>query len=1070
MAVSGQSLQKLAQKRKAAASSEPPAKKSKATASTSGKGKAVGTGELEWPDYFIKLFKTFKALNTVITFCFARKKITTTFSSVRTSVENILKAPLELSKVAEIKALLPSTIRFAYIPADDHKTQVETIAAGRPEEPPDVYASWSKKAKGEDEHVLVLEFLDNDGAPKESKQKSYHSPFEAPMALTPAQVKDLIQARNQRFESAVNELLLACAEPATPDTDPVLLVQSAAKEHIPLDPKAPRPTESAIPSPHQRPAIVDVIEEIKEQNWYHDQIADSRVFDEKTARWGELSRLLSSSVLDALKTARSVTGFYAHQAAAINALWEGRHVIVSTSTASGKSIIYQVPVLCQLEQDRHATAMFIYPTKALAQDQKLALEQLLSRCEGLGDIRVYTYDGDTPKEDRRRIRDTASVIFTNFDMLHASILPNETLWRGFLKNMKLVVVDELHYYNGPLGSHVALIMRRLRRVCAAVGNRRSQFISCSATISNPEQHMRNIFGVEDIEVVTDDGAPTGRKDFLLWRPALIDPRDELAGRVEPLSEACQMFCFLMKRGIRCIVFCKIRRTCELAMKMVRQQLIGDGRTDILSKVKAYRGGYSQQDRRKIEAEAFSGNLLGIIATNALELGVDIGTLDAVITLGFPHNLASFRQQTGRAGRRARDALSVLVVDNRPIDQHYLKNPDEIHDKSTSDLLVDLENKVILDGHLQCAAHEMPINLEEDEQYFGSLLEELSEKLKCDQDGWYHTNPAFLPHPSSFVSIRGGTEDMYIIIDISNAHQPARVLEDIEFSRAIFETYEGGVFMHQGLTFVVAEVDHDERIVKVMRSDVKWITKPRDFTNIDPMKTHRIREIQGSTERAFYGRIHLFTRVFGFYKLLNKVIIETVDLQTPPYERDTTGMWIDIPKHAVEELRRKGHGLAECIHSAQHAVLSIAPLFSMASAGNLKTECKAPEKLNDPPELLRMRPARLIFYDACGKGGGVAAKAFDHISPLLRQALDSVEACSCEDGCLSCILSSSCSEKNIKGSKIGAILILKVLLGRPIDWDTQPAVGPPTGHDRITDAEEVGAVEGVVVETDVSTGL
>jgi len=310
--------------------------------------------------------------------------------------------------------------------------------------------------------------------------------------------------------------------------------------------------------------------------------------------------------------------------------------------------------------------------------------------------------------------------------------------------------------------------------------------------------------------------------------------------------------------------------------------------------------------------------------------------------------------------------------------------------------------------------------------------------------------------------------MYTIIDITNAHQPggaARVIEDIEFSRAIFETYEGGVFMHQGLTFIVTEVDHDERTARLMRSDVNWTTRPRDFTNVDPTQTHRIREIRGSSQRAFYGRIHVMTRVFGFFKIRNGEILDTVDLDTPPFERDTTGMWIDIPKQIVEGLSGKGHNLAEGIHSAQHAVLNLAPLFSMSSAGNLRTECKAPEKEYAATESQRKRPARLIFYDAYGKGGGVAAKAFDHISTLLRQALDNVEACPCEAGCPSCIESSSCSEGNIVASKIGAVIILQGMLGCSIDWDCLPAIGPPASQTTIIEAEEVRAVGGVVVEMD-----
>ncbi|KAG8891410.1 hypothetical protein FRC00_013714, partial [Tulasnella sp. 408] len=320
-----------------------------------------------------------------------------------------------------------------------------------------------------------------------------------------------------------------------------------------------------------------------------------------------------------------VTKLYGHQAKAINALGEGKHVIVSTGTASGKSVIYQVPLLTMLEEDRETTAMFIFPTKALAQDQKAALEHLLARCPGLEDVKVATYDGDTAMNLRQGIRETASVIFTNFDMIHVSILPHEDTWRRFLKNMKLLVVDELHYYNGTLGC---------------------------ATIGQPAAHMKSIFGVEDMEVVTEDGSPSGRKDFLVWSPPLVDQLKANGQRASSLIEACTLFKFLIAKGVKTILFCKASEF----------ELTVEGTPN-----------------REIEKQAFSGKLLGIVATNALELGINIGSLDAVVMLGFPFSVASLRQQAGRAGRRLQDSLAVLVADNFPLDQHFVQNPNEIWD-------------------------------------------------------------------------------------------------------------------------------------------------------------------------------------------------------------------------------------------------------------------------------------------------------------------------------------------------------------------------------------------------------
>ncbi|TFK81693.1 DEAD/H helicase [Polyporus arcularius HHB13444] len=1052
----------------------PTVKKPRATKQTKGKKAAQEECAPIWPEYFNSLFKVFKALNTVLAFCSSRKNFAITFPVVRTSVESLLHEPLELAKVAELKALLPEIVKFAYTPRVELRIHSDQqVGQSRRERSPDFAAfrtagaSSSRNDVDEDEHVLVLDFLDNARVTKSSNTGFAYA---LPPALTPAATKKLVERRNNRFVEAVNELLKAT--PA--EEDPVALLQSAARDHIPVHPGCKDTPEAssadlkgkdrAVPEPEERPAITAVIEEIEQQAWYQEQIAYKRVFEVREGQSAILDPPLSESVAQALCHSRRITSLYTHQVAAINALSQGKNVIVSTSTASGKSVIYQVPLLQFLEADPQSTAIFIYPTKALAQDQRAALEQLLCSCFGLEHVKVSTYDGDTPQDLRAGIRETASVIFTNFDMIHASILPHEDTWRRFLKNLKIVAVDELHYYYGIFGSHVAQVTRRLRRVCAAVGNRRTRFVSCSATISKPAQHMRNIFGIENIEEVTEDGAPSGRKDFLVWNPPLKDPMDPSLGRVHSMTEATRLMRFLMARGVRVILFCKIRKSCELAMKTLRQELSADGRLDILDRVMSYRGGYSQEDRRRIEREAFSGNLLGIVATNALELGVDIGVLDAVIMLGFPMGgLASFRQQAGRAGRRARDALAVFVADALPVDQHYIHNPEELFDRSTSDLMVDLDGKVILEAHLQCAAHEMPLT-EEDEKYFGPNMREICEtKLEKDREGWYHTHPRYLPYPAKHVSIRGIEEEKYSVVDVSRVGKPggiAQVIEEIELSRALFEIYEGAVFIHQGLTFLVQEVSHDTKMAKLVRSDVNWITEPRDFTNVDALQTYRIREIKGSPHRAFYGRIELFTLVYGYFKLRNKAIIDAVDLDTPPWQRETTGMWLDIPKPVLDLMKDSGMNPAEAIHSAQHAFLNRFPL-----AVDLRTECKVPEKEYKASTSQRKRPARLIFYEPSGKSGGVAVKAFDHVNDILRDAHERVETCDCEEGCTACVDSPSCKEGNLVSSKPGALIILKALLGLPIDVDLlQQEPGMVSdAFDTVVEATSVRVAEGVEVE-------
>ncbi|KAF8636516.1 hypothetical protein AX17_003329 [Amanita inopinata Kibby_2008] len=843
---------------------------------------------------------------------------------------------------------------------------------------------------------------------------SVHSfSYLTPPVISPDTVKKLIEKRNGIFEKAVNELILAAS-----GEDPVFLLQESARDYIPVDPiishMLPATEEPGLllSSEEDRPSIASIIEDIVAQEWYKDQIVNRRTVEAKLGRTAQLTPSLPDAVIQALEQSRNITNLYTHQVSAIQWIEKGKNVIVSTSTASGKSVIYQVPLLCSLKENPASTSIFVYPTKALAQDQKLSLQRLLHCCPGLEKLFVATYDGDTPREARAAIRESASVIFTNFDTLHASILPHEESWRSFFKRAKLFVVDELHYYSVMSHKSSGVFVGCVRRLAV---NSEIRFVSCSATISNPARHMRDLFGIaeSDIEVVTEDGAPAGPKEYLIWNQSLIAPKGKELGKHSALSEATQLMKFLMERGLRVVLFCKENlRTGKVgvmgitlfssrtkAMKSLTAYLSNEGRHDILARVRPYRGGYLQEDRRRIEQEAFGGLLLGIIATNALELGVDIGVLDAVIMLGFPMSIASFRQQAGRVGRRARDSLAVLITEAWPIDQYYKNNPDELYNQAPDDLLLDLNNKIILEAHLQCAAYEMPLSTD-DIHFFGPQLPEICQtKLIKDEDGWYHPHSSYLPYPSSHISIRGVQEEKYVIIEVTSEQGSQgilRILEEVEESRALFEVYEGGVFMHQGSSFVVKEVSHDSKTAKAVRADVNWITSPRDFTDVDAIQTYRIREITRSSFRAYYGRVEVRVKVFGFFKIRDRKVLDAVDIDTPSWIRETTGFWIDVPKAVLDLMQDKNINAAEAIHAAQHALLN-----QFAFSDDVKTECKAGEKEYRVTPSRRKRPARLIFYDAVGRDGGMAVKAFDSVRDLLEKAHTAMECCPCIQGCRRC---------------------------------------------------------------------
>ena len=1055
---------------------------------------------IPWPSEFVTLAQTHKALNLVYTFCCTRKHFATTFENIKSTIEANIKRELKIEDVAKIKTLIPRAVTFEYV--DEQMLQValmgeEDLRGSKsvhdifPSNPAEERNNRSGLGKDDHTEVLLFEYIDGDlkrqvqhaktGEPVNPTQKLREEKLKMPV-YSQKQMMKLIEKRNTKFASAINSWLNECAESGR---EPVQHLEQESKAFIPIPTisrdgtPTPDGLKSALPKciPTERQTIPEIITELKGLEWYTGQIVPDghRVFDPQEAVYGDLSFALSQNLVNALYNTRGIQQLYSHQAEAINALHEGKNVIVATSTSSGKSLIYQLPVLNALESDSQTRAMYIFPTKALAQDQRRSLKDLVTYLPGLEDIVCETFDGDTPMTDRNHIRDNARIIFTNPDMLHITILPQEEGWRTFLQNLKYVVVDELHVYNGLFGAHVALIMRRLRRICAAVGNRHVKFISCSATVANPSEHMKTIFGLDDITLVDFDGSPSGRKEFLCWNTPFKDPGDPTSGRGDSMSEAARLFCQLILRGVRVIAFCRIRKQCEILTTAVKNELLSLERGEVMARVMAYRGGYTPQDRRRIEKEMFDGKLVGIIGTNALELGVDIGSLDAVISVGFPYTIANLRQQSGRAGRRNKDSLSVLVGDCFPTDQYFMNNPDEIFTKPNCELQVDLSNMLVLEGHIQCAAYEMPIRPDEDKKYFNKQLPEIcDERLRKDELGFFHTAARFLPHPSRTVAIRDVEDSHFAIVDTTGGRN--EVLEELEASRAFFTIYEGGIFLHQGRTYLIKEMSTERMIAKVEYVKVDWTTQQRDYTDIDPVETEAIRKIPKSLSRAFFGSIKIKQVVFGFFKVdKRRRILDAVQVDNPPIIIHSKGMWLDVPKSAIEILNSRRLNLAGGIHAAEHAILSLMPNFVISMPGDVKTECKVAIKEFAKKETSRKRPARLTFYDDKGgqHGSGIAGKAFEFIDLLLKQACDRVEACYCQEGCLECCCSERCREANVVMSKAGAEVILKSLLNREIDVDNLPW-GPedervPAGIETVVVAEEVRAKRGVIVSYEGDDG-
>jgi len=1040
---------------------------------------------IPWPEHFLKLQQVHRALNLVYTFCCTRKQLATTLDNLKTTVEGHIKRELLIGDVAQITALIPKAINFAYV--DEAMLQINLMGQednmkGRRAQ--EFLIMQPEPEKGEHREVLLFEFIDGDlkrqvqhaktGEPTKATQRLRYEELKMPV-FSQKQMMNLIEKRNVKFTSAVNAFLNQCAEE---NRDAVEKLHETAAAFVPQSSESrdstPGPQVSKLPIfiPKERKSIPEIVDEIKTLDWYSGQIVPDghRVFDPQPPIYGDLNFPMSQDLVNALYNRSNITQLYAHQAEAINNLYEGNNVIVSTSTSSGKSLIYQVPVLHRLEQEPETRAMYIFPTKALAQDQRKSMKELLRYMDGMQDIIVETFDGDTAMSDRDYIRDEGRIIFTNPDMLHLTILPQEEAWRTFLQNLRFVVVDELHVYNGLFGAHVAMIMRRLRRICAALGNRNVMFISCSATVANPEAHMKTIFGVDEVKLTDFDGSPSGRKEFLCWNTPFKDPGDPTSGRGDCNAETAKLFCQLVLRGVRVIAFCRVRKQCEALQAAIKTELSNLERTEVIGRVMSYRGGYTPQDRRQIEREMFDGKLLGIVATTALELGVDIGSLDCVLTVGFPYTIANLRQQSGRAGRRNKDSLSVLVGDCFPTDQYYMQNPDEIFTKPNCELQVDLENMLVLEGHVQCAAHEMPINVETDTKYFGPLLPKIAkERMRKDANGFYHCNERFLPQPSRSVAIRDTEDTHFAIIDVT--HGKNTVLEELEASRAFFTIYDGGIFLHQGNTYLVKEFSQERMIAKVEYVKVDWTTQQRDYTDIDPVETEAIRHIPGSRSRAFFGPIKIQQVVYGFFKIDKKRrILDAVQVDNPPIILFSKGMWLDVPKAAMDILKSRRLNIAAGIHAAEHSILSLMPNYVISMPGDVRTECKFAMKEFAKKETQRKRPARLTFYDAKGgaSGSGISTKAFEHVDSLLAQACKRLQTCHCLEGCLECCNDERCKHANQVMSKAGAMVIVMCLLGREkeIDVDALPWGEEDTvqaGIETVVEAETVRMARGKMVE-------
>ncbi|HLH14380.1 MAG TPA: DEAD/DEAH box helicase [Solirubrobacteraceae bacterium] len=747
-----------------------------------------------------------------------------------------------------------------------------------------------------------------------------------------------------------------------------------------------------------------------------------------------------------------VERLYSHQAQALLAAAEGP-TIVTTGTASGKSLCFNLPTLHILCQQPRARALYLYPTKALAQDQARALGAF-----GLSKrVRPAIYDGDTPREARAQIRRGANVVLTNPDMLHVGILPNHAAWADLFANLAVVVVDEAHVYRGVFGSHVANVLRRLRRIAAAYGTQ-PLFMLASATIANPLELAERLTGLEHVRLIDDDGSPAPQRRIAVWNPPLSvplggAPEQALGARRSALAEAAEMLARLARGGARTICFMKSRKGVEVLSRLVKQDL-ERGDPELAALVEPYRAGYTAQQRRELERRLMAGELRAVITTDALELGIDIGELDASVVVTFPGTVASLRQMWGRAGRRGR-GLACYIAGEDALDQFFCRNPDEFLERAVEAAILDHESALIYRQHLLCAAHEGPL-ARSDAEFLGPRWEAHAQELQSAgrlrrREGAV-AGATYVPrHPGSYpaaeVSLRSASPDSFAIVEVSSGE----LLGSTEAARAHSTVHDGAIYMHQGRSYEVRELDLQRRRALVAPFDGDWYTQPKSHTDTEIVRLLDRRSALGVT--LSFGEVSVTDTVLAYQRrrLSDHAPVGIHALQLPPTSFATQALWFELPAAAdplaafasmpgpdvaaVRERAGAGGGadtdggagadvvpieiLLGSLHATEHAQIAVLPLIAMCDRwdiGGLSTN--AHPQTGCPT---------IFIYDGHPGGIGIARTAFARFEELCEDARRLIAGCPCKSGCPSCVQSPKCGNLNEPLHKAGALALLARLL-------------------------------------------
>ena len=702
---------------------------------------------------------------------------------------------------------------------------------------------------------------------------------------------------------------------------------------------------------------------------------------------------------------------YSHQLEAYERVRAGENVVVATATASGKSLCYKIPAFQNALGRAKSRAIFLYPTKALAQDQLGKIQAFKLR-----GVHPSTYDGDTPHALRADIRRRSNILLTNPDMLNIGILPNHESWADFLRNLEIIAVDESHVLRGVFGSHVAAVLRRLRRVAELHGGN-PRFVLTSATIANPQELAESLTGLP-FALVDNDGASSGPRRVIFRNPPLLDK--EKGERRSLLTEGALVFSNLVSQGVRTIAFAKTRKSAELIYRYAADRLGVDG----ARRISPYRAGYTARERRDIEGRLFRGDLLGVVSTNALELGVDVGALDAVVCCGYPGSVASIWQQWGRAGRGKDPALAVYIAGRDSLDQYLFENPPRVLGRRVEAARVTMENPYILGPHLLAAAHEAPLDAS-DEEFFGvayrSVAKEMMEARALASSGGRLVYVGG-DSPARNLSLRSASSETVMIAD-----DEGELIGTAEATRAPSELHPGATYLHRGAAYEVEELDLRAHRALARRVPNRYYTKPRVETDVEILEDVDSRELaNGST--LHWGRVRT-TDSITFYKkvrVADEKEIGVYPLDLPDVMLDTQALWVTLPP-LPREARPSFESFGGALHAGEHGMIGLLPLFAMcdrADIGGLSTPVHRQSHL-----------PTVFVYDGYPGGVGISRRGYDAFEALARDTLGVITRCPCERGCPACIQSPKCGNWNEPLSKEGAVSFLRYLLGQTSRYPT-----------------------------------